>query len=245
MVNYDTNKVRNLKYKNITKNALGFDDSNLVYGENTPIKTKNLPYLPNSKIKIPFVTSELTDEINNYAKNNNEIGFVLFGREGISNQVDIIGDLIVNTENQQSFVAEYNQEQTKAIENFINESVKNKKSGVIFIGHTHPKIGYPENYNNFSFGDLKGYVEFSDTVKNLVEEAKKRFNSYGDFEISTAGCLLVDGNYNFIFYDKNYKNFYKFQNVEVYKNNQFQKSLPSYSHDKANNLRRFFDRGID
>ena len=128
-----------------------------------------------------------------------EIPFLLFGKtEG---QIVYVDNYVADSLSE-SMSANFSSNINVALQKFINSS---KKDGtdIVVHGHSHPKIG--SYYNNFSLGDMEAYTEF--------RESNEVFNSN---KIWLSSCLVVDGNFNFLFYDGN--DYYKFN--EVYEENQ-------------------------
>ena len=113
-----------------------------------------------------------------------------------------------------------------ALEEFINKSKKDG-SDIVVHGHSHPMTS--EYNKSFSLGDMNAYKDFR--LDNGVFRTGK---------IELCSCLLVDGNYNFLFFDGN--DYYKFNDVFVQaENGDIIEQLPCYR--KGPGLYRGNERG--
>jgi hypothetical protein len=119
-----------------------------------------------------------------------------------------------------------------ALTRFIrNAQSRNPNEHVVICnGHTHRDWG--KDNHNFSFMDLVTYVDAKETAPD-----------FRTGKIGLVMCVMISGNYNFLFYDEATNNFYKFRNVQyITKYNQL-KPLPAYT-EKQNIgfFKRYFEK---
>ena len=184
-------------YKLKTKNKLagkiiplpGIDESHY------PVKVSMLGIVPQGKVILSSDVAMFLGAVDDATKETGrEIAFVLFGKT--QGQVVYIDNYIADGVSD-SMSAHFSPAINSALQNYINASRKDG-TDIVVHGHSHPKLG--SYYNNFSLGDMEAYTEF--------REANNVFNSN---KIWLSSCLVVDGNFNFLFYDGN--DYYKFNEV--------------------------------
>ncbi len=146
-----------------------------------------------------------------------ELPFVMFGYENENGEV-IIEKIEIDYDKFENAVVS-NKEQVANFEGYltekINEYAKNStyKKPVIIHGHTHPnaeKRNIPTEWTNaFSFADMQGYKDFSNSITN--------FNRMTNKDIQVAGMVInSDGDFNAVFCDVAHNNmFYKIDNIEL------------------------------
>lgn len=160
-----------------------------------PVKASMLGVVPQGKvILLPDVAMFLGAVDDATKETGREIAFLLFGKT--QGQVVYIDNYIADGLSD-SMNAHFSPEINSALQNYIDASGKDG-TDIVVHGHSHPKLG--SYYNNFSLGDMEAYTEF--------REANNVFNSN---KIWLSACLVVDGNFNFLFYDGN--DYYKFNEV--------------------------------
>ena len=168
--------------------------------DNFPVKSSMLVTVPQGKVILSHDVAMFLDTIDELTKEmGREIPFLLFGKT--QGQIVYVDNYVADGLSE-STSANFSSNINVALQKFINSS---KKDGtdIVVHGHSHPKMG--SYYNNFSLGDMEAYTEF--------RESNEVFNSN---KILLSSCLVVDGNFNFLFYDGN--DYYKFN--EVYEENQ-------------------------
>lgn len=184
-------------YKLKTKNKLagkiiplpGIDESHY------PVKVSMLGIVPQGKVILSSDVAMFLGAVDDATKETGrEIAFLLFGKT--QGQVVYIDNYIADGVSD-SMSAHISPAINSALQNYINASRKDG-TDIVVHGHSHPKLG--SYYNNFSLGDMEAYTEF--------REANNVFNSN---KIWLSSCLVVDGNFNFLFYDGN--DYYKFNEV--------------------------------
>lgn len=186
-----------------------------IYGldsENAPIANRNLLVMPRgSAVILSAEVSELLELIDKKTKaEGKEIPFFLYGKT--KGQTVIIDDIDADIDNLQDTEAVFSPELVTSLEQFVHKSKKDG-SDIIVHGHTHPKIG--NYFKNFSYGDMSAYVHL-----------KEQLPVFKNSQIEVCSCLIVDGNYNFLFY--NGENFYRFENVFAEHENGLRR-LPCYT----------------
>lgn len=110
---------------------------------------------------------------------------------------------------------------SKNIDKFAEEMKRTgKRNGIVCYGHTHPPLN--DYYKNYSLADLGAYIQ----LNQENDYFRKR-------EIELCSCLLADGNYNFLFYDNKFQNFFRFHDVYARDNNRGLRKLPCYNKDEV------------
>ena len=177
-------------------------------GVNTPIPNDFLKTLPNNEVIITF---EVFEKLFNLARDTSETDcehcfFLISPSEEVEGNKCRITNFIAYNSQLNHRTAIFDKDMIRVVEG-LEEKVRNgklKEGLTLFVGHTHPAIG--SWYNNFSFGDLKGYARGAVYGYELYE---KRL-------IETAGCMLTaDGIMRMVFFDPDVKEFYKFTNIQV------------------------------
>lgn len=123
-----------------------------------------------------------------------EIPFLLYGKEIQKNKI-LFNDIYIEQNSNQSRLASFGSNITKDLENRLN---KNNSNLVICHGHSHPPIG--DYHKNFSHGDLASYIEMNDIVKNHNSQ-------------SVGAIVTSNGDFNFLFYDDQSQDFYRFTRI--------------------------------
>lgn len=196
-----------IKIKNMLINKSEYGKYNKQYfekysylGENAPINSELLKGMPNGEIILSKEVYEFLEIIKDVtSEDKKEFTFLLFGTY-LDNTV-IFDDYYSNNDNCSSTSATYNNETILKMEDFIKKN--NGTKAVLCKGHSHPKIG--NLYKNFSVGDLiSSYKMFHDN------------DVFKDRSVELISCMIPeDDNPNFLFYDSQVDNFYKFQNIKV------------------------------
>ena len=131
---------------------------------------------------------------------NQEFPFFLYGKEISNNQIEFT-EFISSSNNRQNVEASFNQTMINNLQNRINGNLNNGL--VVCHGHSHPPIG--SFHQNFSLGDFISYMQMNQD--NSVFKNK---------QVELTSCLVTStGDMNFVFYDNQSDNFYRFTNVFV------------------------------
>ena len=205
------------------KNKLRLLDNR--FGEHSPINNDMLPNMPQGSMVV--ITKEVKDILSliqdKTQRDKKEVPFLLFGKN--EGQVVFIDDIDAELDNLSGVEANH-ANLLLALEKFINKSKKDG-SDIVVHGHSHPMTS--EYNKSFSLGDMNAYKDFR--LDNGVFRTGK---------IELCSCLLVDGNYNFLFFDGN--DYYKFNDVFVQaENGDIIEQLPCYK--KGLGLYRGNERG--
>lgn len=205
------------------KNRLRLLDNR--FGEHSPINNDMLPNMPQGSMVV--ITKEVKDILSliqdKTQRDKKEVPFLLFGKN--EGQVVFIDDIDAELDNLSGVEANH-ANLLPALEKFINKSKKDG-SDIVVHGHSHPMTS--EYNKSFSLGDMNAYKDFR--LDNGVFRTGK---------IELCSCLLVDGNYNFLFFDGN--DYYKFNDVFVQaENGDIVEQLPCYK--KRLGLYRGNERG--
>ena len=76
---------------------------------------------------------------------------------------------------------------------------------IICFGHTHPAVS--DYYGTYSRADLRNLIQYDDSIADIKKDMK-------DNRSQTLSCVIMaNGDMDFLFYDHEKKNFYKFTNV--------------------------------
>lgn len=171
------------------------------YNEETPINKDIINDMPQAKI---ILTREVYEHLLAIQEvtlsTNQEFPFFLYGYENARNQIEF-KEFMSSSANRQSNAANFNSQMQKDLMNKINKNSNN--NFVVCHGHSHPLIG--DFCENFSLGDFMAYMEMNES--NGVFKNK---------EVELTGCVVTpSGDINFVYYDNQVKNFYRFTNIYV------------------------------
>lgn len=224
------------QYSDIVKNIMthknpygayhkkNFDDY-ASYGESAPINSDIINNMPNAVII-------LTDEVYGAllgirdvtVETNKEVPFFLYGKETSQNIIEF-NELMTASDERQTTEADYNDVMVKDLQDKISKNLNN--NFVVSHGHSHPPIG--PFYENFSLGDFISYIQM-----NLDNEPFKKN------QIELTGCLVTpSGDINFVFYDNQRNNFYRFTNL--YKKNKDGKLIPINCYKQKNEVQEMIN----
>lgn len=191
MNEYITNTIKSLKETyNIEL------DNNL----NTPIDIE-WEHLKNSRI---VIKKEVWEALQNIALttqiDTKEVGFLLYGKEFLPNQV-YINNIELSTSPLKSIETEFDEGITENLKTKIDENLDERT--LVAHGHSHPKIS--DDYDKFSLKDLSNLVELT----YQVEDFKTK-------EMQLIGCLITpDLPIKFIYYNPENNKFLDFERIEI------------------------------
>lgn len=171
-------------------------DNNL----NTPIDIE-WEHLKNSRI---VIKKEVWEALQNIALttqiDTKEVGFLLYGKEFLPNQV-YINDIELSTSPLKSIEVEFDKDITENLKTKIDENLDERT--LVAHGHSHPKIS--DDYDKFSLKDLSNLVELT----YQVEDFKTK-------EMQLIGCLVTpDLPIKFIYYNPENNKFLDFERIEI------------------------------
>lgn len=171
-------------------------DNNL----NTPIDIE-WEHLKNSRI---VIKKEVWEALQNIALttqiDTKEVGFLLYGKEFLPNQV-YINNIELSTSPLKSIEVEFDEGITENLKTKIDENLDQRT--LVAHGHSHPKIS--EDYDKFSLKDLSNLVELT----YQVEDFKTK-------EMQLIGCLITpDLPIKFIYYNPENNKFLDFERIEI------------------------------
>ncbi len=193
------------------------------YGEETPISPI---YMPNANAQHNIIlTEEVVQQLEKIReislRTGNEIPFFLFGEEKANGALMfdiIVADFKGNSTREADF-RRINQQLIDFVKMYKDGKYIGADKQIICHGHSH---GKNELGDNFSFGDLIGYVQ----MRNIHPAFVAR-------ELETLSLVLSPrGDYNFIMYENNpvYPGFYTFPNVYKKHNDGVNvEALPAYN----------------
>ncbi len=129
-----------------------------------------------------------------------EIGFLLYGKEFLPNQVYFY-KISFSDAPLKSVVAEFGDAITKELEEVIDANLDART--VVAHGHSHPKLS--SSYRSFSLGDLAAYIELTERVEDFKIK-----------DMQLVGCLVTpDAPVKFAYFNPADDKFYDFCEVEV------------------------------
>ncbi len=129
-----------------------------------------------------------------------EIGFLLYGKEFLPNQV-YFSKIVVSDAPLKSIETVFDEEITTDLKMKIDENLDNRI--VVAHGHSHPKIS--PKYQYFSLGDLASYYELTEEVPDFKSK-----------EMQLVGCLVTpDLPIQFVYYNPENNKFLDFEKIEV------------------------------
>lgn len=158
-------------------------------------------HLKNSRV---VIKKEVWSSLQNVALttqiDTKEVGFLLYGKEFLPNQV-YINDIVLSHSPLKSIETEFDEEVTLDLKTRIDENLDART--VVIHGHTHPKIS--NHYDKFSLKDLSNLVELTEKVEDFKIK-----------EMQLVGCLLIpDLPIKFIYYNPENDNFFDFGRIEI------------------------------
>lgn len=134
-----------------------------------------------------------------------EIGFLLYGKEFLPNQV-YINKILLSDAPLKSIETEFDKEITEDLKEKIDENLDDRT--LVAYGHSHPKIS--EYYDKFSLKDLANLVELTEKVEDFKNK-----------EMQLIGCLVTpDLPIQFIYYSPDKNKFVDFEIVEIEGDNE-------------------------
>ena len=188
--------------------------------DNDVVDSTQLPRMPGgSKVIIDYkIYEELKYLEQLTGAKKAECSFLLFGYS--QGQTVVFNDIISMAPSGNSVVASFNKRQVEKLTDFC-KNAKREENKIVAHGHTHPHLSYDQSgwYLNFSYGDMKAYIDMRE--QSLVKD-----------HVDLCGCLIVGGNFNFVFFDGN--DTYRFDNVFVRGKDGDLKKLPCFGPDVAN-----------
>lgn len=220
MSEFETANAKVLAKSRVIAHALD-EDNNVV--DNT-----QLPHMPSgSKVVIEHkIYEELKYLEQLTGAKKAECSFLLFGYS--KGQTVVFNDIISMAPSGSSVVASFNKRQEEKLTDFC-KNAKRDENKIVAHGHTHPHLPYDQSgwYLNFSYGDIKAYINMRE--QSLIKD-----------RVDFCGCLIVGGNFNFVFFDGN--DTYRFDNVFVVGKDGILEKLPCFGPD-VGNMPRGRDRG--
>ena len=198
--------VQKVKDIMINKNSYGIYhkqnfDTYSSYGEMTPINSDIINNIPQSQIILSEEVYEMLLAVQDVTNSTNqEFPFFLYGKEVASNVIEF-NEFMSSSNNRQSVEANFNENMIENLQKKVNDNLNN--GFVVRHGHSHPPIG--NFHQNFSLGDFTSYMQMNQD--NPVFKNK---------QVELTSCLITStGDINFVFYDNQSNNFYRFINVFV------------------------------
>lgn len=184
------------------------------YGDMTPVNNALINNMPGGVIVLTdSVYQMLTDIQYLTVTGKKEFPFFLYGKETGDNQI-VFDQFFTQSPSVQETSASYGSQMVTDLTKKISEKPSDKL--VVGKGHSHPPIG--DFYENFSVGDLAGDIQF--TESNRV---------FSDGMAETVSCVVTpSGDINFVYYDRNVQNFYRFTNVYVLNKDNTYTPVPCY-----------------
>ena len=224
--------VQKVKDIMINKNPYGMYhkqnfDTYSSYGEMTPINSDIINNIPASQIILSEEVYEMLLAVQDVTNaTNQEFPFFLYGKE-VANNIIEFNEFMSSSNNRQSVEANFNANMIENLQKKVNDNLNN--GFVVCHGHSHPPIG--GFHQNFSLGDFTSYMQMNQD--NPVFRNK---------QVELTSCLVTStGDINFVFYDNQSNNFYRFTNVFVKDKDNNLKPVNCYG---LNQEQEYYDRQI-
>lgn len=224
--------VQKVKDIMINKNPYGMYhkqnfDTYSSYGEMTPINSDIINNIPASQIILSEEVYEMLLVVQDVTNSTNqEFPFFLYGKEVADNIIEF-NEFMSSSNNRQNVEANFNANMIENLQKKVNGNLNN--GFVVCHGHSHPPIG--GFHQNFSLGDFTSYMQMNQD--NPVFRNK---------QVELTSCLVTStGDINFVFYDNQSNNFYRFTNVFVKDKDNNLKPVNCYG---LNQEQEYYDRQI-
>lgn len=174
---------------------------NIINERTIPVEEITFDHLKNSRV---VFRKEVWEMIENIALttqvDRKEIGFLLYGKEFLPNQVYFY-KIAISDAPLKSIETEFGQKITEELKQTISENLDERT--VVAHGHSHPKIS--EKYQYFSLGDLTCLYELTEKVPDFLKK-----------EMQLVGCLVTpDKPIQFMYYNPDDHKFYDFERIEI------------------------------
>lgn len=158
-------------------------------------------HLKNSRI---VIKKDIWENLQNIALttqiDTKEVGFLLYGKEFLPNQV-YINNIELSTSPLKSIEVEFDKNITDNLKTKIDENLDART--VVIYGHSHPKIS--SDYDKFSLKDLSNLVELTEKVEDFKIK-----------EMQLVGCLITpDLPIKFIYFNPANNKFLDFEILEI------------------------------
>jgi len=200
-------------------------------GINTLVDAKLLKKMPeNARIVLSYEVYQTLNLLQKHTtKKDNEHKFLLSGK--VSEGTIVFDDVYANVgDNQHS--AGFRGQSADVASAFIERAENNNADNNVIICMRHTHRNKAKYQHNFSLKDMVAYYDTRET--NASFKSRK---------MELISCVLIEGNYNFVFYDENANDFFKFTNVQYITKYGQLKSLPAYTEKgQINFLKRYFER---
>ncbi len=185
---------------------------------NIPVSPLKFPNVNNNNDNV-YISEEIYNELATIQditqRTNSEIPYFMIGWEKIDGS--IVFETIFSDKSQINQIECDHNTITQYIANFLQElrpeDIQTIGKPIICKGHSHGKSNVSDN---FSYGDLGGYVTLKDDIRNFVRDYNK--NGVNPNNIDTTGMLLNPcGDFNMVYYDdrEEIRGFYKFNNIQI------------------------------
>ena len=203
---------------------------------NIPVSPLEFPDVNNSNDNV-YISEEIYKELVTIQditqRTNSEIPYFMIGWEKTDGSISfetIFSDKtqINRTECDHNTITQY-------VANFLQElrpeDIQTMGRPIICKGHSHGKSNLNVS-DNFSYGDLGGYVTLKDDMRSFIRDYNK--NGVNPNDIDTTGMLLNPcGDFNMVYYDdrEEGRGFYKFNNIQIRTKTGNIVPLPTMSED--------------
>ena len=200
------------------------------WGNATPIPHEIIPDLPNGDVKLSNIIHGFTNALLYHTrKHETEVPFVLLGyaEQGTNHIVldnfeeDYARSELDRTSADTNSIFRNEEKMDRMIE--IVEANSRRGDPIVCLGHTHPAVTY--FYDTTDLGDLYALVDIdSDGEPQRLGRCMRRRSGCPNLQF-IQGTIIANGDVNFMFYDKNYQEFFKIPSVR----GTYGQRIPSYS----------------
>ena len=221
-----------IKSEDLYKNgSIGYIDGRLLPKLSSKYKVvldKNVK-IGNKSLTEVFYGIMLGNAYINYLQTQQEIGFYMTGKE-LPNGEILIDNIVMAENNLSSRKASVTEDQVDSI--VSNLKAKGYSRPILIIGHTHPDQPYPKAFqNSWSVEDLYSSFCASDRYKN---------------DLQVMSILITPSlDTNLLFYDRDAKQFYRFQDGVYCFDKSKQKYIPEPTYQDISAFAKKRDPNLD
>lgn len=202
------------------------------WGNATPIPHEIIPDLPYGDVKLSNIIHGFTNALLHHTRTEEtEVPFVLLGYAEKGTNHIVLDNFEEDYDKSKSKFDRRSSDQNSIIGNKekmdrmieIVEANSQRGDPIVCLGHTHPAVTY--FYDTTDLADLYALVDIdSDGEPQRLGGYMRRCSGCPNLQF-IQGTIIANGDVNFMFYDKNYQEFFKIPSVR----GTYGQRIPSYS----------------
>lgn len=202
------------------------------WGNATPIPHEIIPDLPYGDVKLSNIIHGFTNALLRHTRTEGtEVPFFLLGYAEKGTNHIVLNNFEEDYDKSKSKFDRRSSDQNSIIRNKekmdrmieIVEANSRRGDPIVCLGHTHPAVTY--FYDTTDLGDLYALVDIdSDGEPQRLGRCMRRRSGCPNLQF-IQGTIIANGDVNFMFYDKNYQEFFKIPSVR----GTYGQRIPSYS----------------